>query len=134
MWSDRLKELNKRTPNVYTCILKEQSMTTIFNFLKIRFLEPENWEEIASIFSPIVLHLVSEIVLDVVSNDEEDDLLVMVLFSNLINTFPSIQPLIMYFIAHRPIGTSPHIAEEQYLQSIFRLLSVLVYSFEIQFN
>ena len=132
MWTERIQELIRRSPKAFECLRNEQDPTTIFENLKKNFLEPENWENIAEIFSPIILHLVSEIVLDVISNDEEDDLPIIVLLANLIRTFPAIQPVVMQFIERRPVASSPHIGEELYLQAVFRLLTALDESFEIQ--
>ena len=132
MWTERIQELIRRSPKDFECLRNEQDPTTIFEKLKKNFLEPENWENIAEIFSPIILHLVSEIVLDVISNDEEDDLPIIVLLANLIRTFPAIQPVVMQFIERRPVALSPHIGEELYLQAVFRLLTALDESFEIQ--
>ncbi|EAX95447.1 hypothetical protein TVAG_243360 [Trichomonas vaginalis G3] len=131
MWSDRVNELNKRRPGLITVT---NDPNRIFENLKTAFLVEDNWEDIASVFSPIVLHLVSEIVRDVVSDPSQDDLGIVVLFSNLINTFPSIQPLIMFFIQHRPIADSSHIAEPIFLRSVFRLLSTIGPSFEIRLS
>lgn len=134
MWSQRVEELISRKPEVFTRLRTETDPNVIFRNLKIHFLDENIWEDIATVFSPIVLHLVSEIIRDIVSDPAADDLEIVILMSNLINTFPSIQPLVMFFIQHRPIAFSKHIGEVKFLQAVFRLLTKIGSSFEIQLS
>ena len=137
MWSQRINLLKEQDSDLYDLLKQYQSNSgsdanEIFHILKEFFVKDDYWKIIAEIFSPIVLHLTSEIVREACADESIDDFPILKLFSNLLPSFPLIEPLIHYFFDHRPIHTSSYLYECQYLQSIFRILSKVGSSLQLQ--
>ncbi|OHT04520.1 hypothetical protein TRFO_27958 [Tritrichomonas foetus] len=133
MWSSRVEQLVKEIPGPFDSLLDENDPDIIFQTLKNNLINPEYWEKITIIFSPIILHLVSEILLDSISTSS-DDLPIVYLLSNLIPSFSSIEPLIHFYFAYRPPELSQQISNVIYLRSIFRIRKILGNSFEIKLS
>ncbi|KAH0786656.1 P-loop containing nucleoside triphosphate hydrolase protein [Histomonas meleagridis] len=132
MWENRVRCLCETFPGVFDGLLAGNDEDQIFQFIKSKILNENYWEEITKYFSPIILHLVSEICLDCVSDQNSNDLPVVILFSNLIYNFPSIEPLVHFFFSYKPAHASPHVREFEYLRSLFRIRSAIGDSLELK--
>lgn len=93
----------------------------IFEILKKLILEGDNWLSISKIFSSIILHIVSDIVTE--NERFNDDIKIFKLLSDLLLSFPSIQPLIHYYNSINPISESSNITNNTFIISVFRLIT-----------
>ena len=64
MWSSRVQQLAKEIPVVFDNLLDENEPEIIFRSLKNNIINPQYTKKITTIFSPIILHLVSDIIVD----------------------------------------------------------------------
>ena len=130
MWSGRIRAIAERIPGPFDHLVGVEDPEVLFEALKRGILEPEYWQAVAEIFSPLILHLVSELIIDVVSGASADQIKLVVLFANLLRTFPSIEPLVHYYFTYRPAHVG-EIRDFEYLRALFRIVSVMGSSFEI---
>jgi len=123
MWSNRVRKLIELVPEVSNEIHEGMEVHEIFSKLQLLLLDERFWLQIAQIFSPIIIHLVSEIVMEKSMDLASDELGLMVLFANLFSTFPSIQPLACYFFSHRKLSIERFVTDICYIRTVFRLLN-----------
>ena len=133
MWSSRVQQLVRDIPGEFDHLLNETDQEIIFNELKKHLAKSDHWEKITSIFSPIILHLVSEILLDSISQST-DDLPIVYLLSNLISSFSSIEPLVHFYFQYRPIHLSQNLTNCIYLRSLFRIRKAIGESLDIKLS
>ena len=133
MWENRIHLLCQAVPGVFDELLNETDEIVIFQKIKKEILNIDYWEQITQIFSPIILHIVSEICLDCIS-DECDELPLLVLISNLIHTFPSIEPLIHFLFSYKEPQNSSHVKETEYLRALFRIRTIVGPSIDIKIS
>lgn len=133
MWSDRVNQLIKDIPGPFDNLRNEENPDVIFQSLKIHLLNPQYWEKITTLFSPIVLHLVSELILQSISS-EANPIEILNLLSNLISSFSSIEPLIHFYFSYHPAEKSEHISEIDYLRSLYRIRRILGKSLELKLS
>lgn len=133
MWSSRIQQLVKEIPGHFDNLIDENDQDTIFQSLKKGIIDPQYTKTITLIFSPIVLHLVSDIIVDSITSSD-DDLPVVILLSNLIPSFSLLEPLIHFYFTKRPAEYSKNKTKFSYLRSIFRIRRFVGNSFELKLS